>query len=85
MIRGGFFSSTTTADTNAFMFVAVAALAGLFSQQVLEKLRKVSETLFEPAPKTRDTLVSPKPVVTGAHRNRFRSEPPRSPSPAPAS
>lgn len=56
-IRGGFFSSTgTTADANPFMFVALGAFAGLFSHQVLEKLRNIAETAFEKAPSGKNSL-----------------------------
>ncbi|HUR79188.1 MAG TPA: IPT/TIG domain-containing protein, partial [Thermoanaerobaculia bacterium] len=35
---------------------------GLFSREVLEKLKKIAESTFEPAPKTTDSI--PKPAVT---------------------
>lgn len=63
-IRGGFFSAeATTAEANIFMFVALATIAGLFSNQVLEKLRKVAETAFDKAPPGKNSLKSGKPVV----------------------
>jgi hypothetical protein len=50
-IRGGFFSSGSGTDqTNPFMFVTLGALSGLFSQQVLEKLKTIAETAFQKAP-----------------------------------
>jgi IPT/TIG domain len=65
VIRGGFFSSTaTTSDANPFMFVALAALSGLFSQQVLEKLKKVAESAFDKPAQAKDALHEAKPVIT---------------------
>jgi hypothetical protein len=65
VIRGGFFSSTsTTKDANPFMFVALGALSGLFSQQVLEKLKKVAESAFDKPPATDNPLEEPAaPVI----------------------
>lgn len=64
VIRGGFFSSTsTTKDTNPFTFVALGAFSGLFSQQVLEKLKKVAESAFDKPDTQRDTLGTTTPVI----------------------
>ncbi len=73
-IRGGFFSSTSTpGDTNPFMFVALAAIAGLFSREVLEKLKKVAESAFEPAPKTTDSTASTaKPAIASLDPNSVK-------------
>jgi hypothetical protein len=72
-IRGGFFSSTSTpADANPFMFVALAAIAGLFSREVLEKLKKIAESAFEPAPKTTDSTAPAKPVITSLDPNSVK-------------
>ena len=73
-IRGGFFSSTSTTDAaNPFMFVALAAIAGLFSREVLEKLKKIAESAFEPAPKTADsTGASAKPVIASLDPNSVK-------------
>jgi hypothetical protein len=48
ILRAGLFSPSTNArDTSPYGFAAVAALAGLFSDQALEKLKKVAEEFFE--------------------------------------
>lgn len=47
IILGGFFASQSTAQqTNPFGFMALAALAGLFSEQAILKLKTVAETLL---------------------------------------
>jgi hypothetical protein len=72
-IRGGFFSSSaTTADANPFMFVALASIAGLFSREVLEKLKKIAESAFEPAPKTTDSTAPAKPGITSLDPNSVK-------------
>ena len=51
VVRGGFLSLQATGkDINPFAFAALAGLVGLFSEQALEKLKKVSETLWTEAP-----------------------------------
>jgi hypothetical protein len=71
LIRGGFFSSTaTTEQTSPFMFVALAALSGLFSQQVLEKLKKIADTTFGSAPPSSPAGPPPgKPVIVKLSRD----------------
>lgn len=52
VIRGGFFSPQATAEqTSPFGFAALAALAGMFSEQAVLKLKQVFETLLTKAPK----------------------------------
>jgi hypothetical protein len=49
VIRGGFFSpSTTVENTSPFGFAALAAMVGLFSEQAVLKLKRVAETILEP-------------------------------------
>ncbi|MCU1246746.1 MAG: hypothetical protein JWN02_2656, partial [Acidobacteria bacterium] len=69
VIRGGFFSSnTTTSDTNPFMFLAVSALAGLFTRQVMAKLKTIAESMFEKAPEgTRLAIQSLTPSKVPVH------------------
>jgi hypothetical protein len=51
VLRAGLFTPSTTAGgASPFGFAAVAVLAGLFSEQALEKLRQVSSNLFAEAP-----------------------------------
>lgn len=48
IIRGGFFSPTATVtETSPFGFMALAALAGLFSEPAVLKLREVAVTLLK--------------------------------------
>lgn len=50
VIRGGFFSpQATVQQISPFGFAAVAALAGLFSEQAVLKLKQVAETLLTKA------------------------------------
>jgi hypothetical protein len=72
ILRAGLFSPSTNAkNTSPYGFAAVAVLAGLFSDQALEKLKKVAEEFFEklepqadhvssaPAVETSDAAASP--------------------------
>ena len=46
-LRGGLFANGTgPADTSVFGFVAIGALAGLFSEQATRKLKELFDTLF---------------------------------------
>ena len=64
VLRGGLFSTNAPPENaNAFMFVGLAALSGLFSQQVLEKLKKVAESAFEKTTSQKDALQTAKPVI----------------------
>lgn len=48
LFRGGLFSGEASAlSVNKFGMPAVAALAGLFTSQALEKLKKVGDSIFE--------------------------------------
>lgn len=51
LARGGFFSSAAAAaSVNLHGVAAVACLMGLFSQQAVQKLKRVAETMLEKAP-----------------------------------
>lgn len=55
VIRGGFYSSSLGKDLslNLFSFAAFGALTGLFSENAMEKLKQVAESLLTPVdPKT---------------------------------
>lgn len=55
VLRAGLFSpSTSAAHASPFGFAAVAVLAGLFSEQALEKLRQLAANLFAERPKGGD-------------------------------
>ena len=57
IILGGFFASqATTQQTNPFGFMAMAALAGLFSEQAILKLKTVAETLLTEAETMKNSL-----------------------------
>lgn len=65
VVRGGFFSpQSQVSDTSPFGFAAMAALIGMFTEQAVEKLKQVSETLLSPAPKGKNTA-GPGPIITG--------------------
>jgi hypothetical protein len=67
VFRGGLFSgTTTTAEVNTYGFAALAALAGLFSEQAMEKLRTVFAALFTEAKQGIDHVEPDQgaPVVT---------------------
>lgn len=52
VIRGGFFSTeATVTETSPFGFAALACLVGLFSEQAVEKLKEIAQTLFKKVPK----------------------------------
>lgn len=55
VVRGGFFSpQSQISDTSPFGFAALAALVGMFTEQAVEKLRKIMESTFADAPKGAD-------------------------------
>lgn len=57
VLRGGLFSgASTTAEVNSYGFAALAALAGLFSRQATEKLRKVFDVIFTEVEPQEDRL-----------------------------
>jgi len=64
VIRGGFFSPTSTVnETSPFGFAALAALVGMFTEPAVIKLRKVAITVFEPPEQGKDH-VGPAPKLT---------------------
>jgi hypothetical protein len=57
VIRAGFFSpSATIQDANPIGFIALAALAGMFSEQAVLKLKEVAETLLDKPPAGSDAV-----------------------------
>ena len=57
VIRGGFFSTQATVQqTSPFGFMALAALAGLFSEQAVLKLKEVAETLLKKPEEGKDSI-----------------------------
>lgn len=61
VIRGGFFSTNATVgDTSPVGFAAIAALIGMFTEQAVQKLKSVSETILSPAEKGKDHIDGPK-------------------------
>jgi hypothetical protein len=57
VLRAGLFSpSSSSRQASPYGFAAVAALAGLFSDQAIEKLKKVAEELFEKLPAGKDAI-----------------------------
>ena len=55
VIRGGFFSPTATVEqASPFGFAALAGLVGMFSEEAVEKLQDVAETLLAPTPEGAD-------------------------------
>jgi hypothetical protein len=65
IIRGGFFSPTATVnETSPFGFMALAALAGLFSEPAVLKLREVALTLLTDEEEGKDHIyLKPKTKV----------------------
>jgi hypothetical protein len=57
VFRAGLFSpSATTTQVNPFGFAAIAGLVGLFSEQAMEKLRDVFDSLLAPARQGADAV-----------------------------
>ena len=55
VLRAGLFSpSTSTASVSPYGFTAVAILAGLFSEQAMEKLKQLASDLFSERPAGKD-------------------------------
>ena len=55
VLRAGLFSSSSNVDAaSPFGFTAVALLAGLFSEQAMEKLRLLASELFAQQPQGED-------------------------------
>ena len=64
VIRGGFFSTgASVGDTSPVGFAAVAALIGMFTEQAVQKLQKISDSVLSPAEKGKDHISGPK--ITG--------------------
>lgn len=64
LIRGGFFSPEAKVEqTSPFGFAAIAGLIGMFSDQAVEKLKKLAENFFTEAPKGKN-YVPPKDEET---------------------
>lgn len=60
VIRGGFFSTGSTVEnTSPVGFAAIAALIGMFTEQAVQKLKSVSETVLAPAEKGKDHIDGP--------------------------
>ncbi len=75
VIRAGFFSpSASTTEASPYGFAAVAGLAGLFTDQALEKLKKVAEELFEEPPQGKDTVTAEPEVEVAPPQERTRTE-----------
>jgi hypothetical protein len=59
VLRAGLFSSSTSVDAaSPFGFTAVALLAGLFSEQAMEKLRQLAAEIFAEPPQGEDSVPS---------------------------
>jgi hypothetical protein len=56
VIRAGFFTSATIPEATTFSFLAMAALAGMFTDVIVEKLLKVLELIFTKPEPEGDTL-----------------------------
>jgi archaellum biogenesis protein FlaJ (TadC family) len=57
VFRAGLFSpSATTTQVNPFGFAAIAGMVGLFSEQAMEKLRDVFDSLLAPARQGADVV-----------------------------
>jgi hypothetical protein len=64
VIRGGFFSTGATVEhTSPVGFAAVAALIGMFTEQAVQKLQKISDSVLSPPEKGKDHIDGPK--ITG--------------------
>ncbi|MBI4663008.1 MAG: hypothetical protein HY735_29720 [Verrucomicrobia bacterium] len=62
ILRGGLLAGeATVSDTNPFGFAAFASMAGLFSEQAVEKLRQLFEGLLARSPKGRDHVQAEQP------------------------
>jgi hypothetical protein len=62
VLRGGLFSPSTSNDqANPFGFAAVAILAGLFSEQAMEKLSEIADDLFTKVAPGKDHFTEAEP------------------------
>jgi hypothetical protein len=75
VFRAGLFSSSSsTAQTSPYGFAAIAAFAGLFTDQAVEKLKKVAEELFDKVPPGKDSVSALPLAKTGAARATSQTE-----------
>jgi hypothetical protein len=75
VLRAGLFSSSaSTAQTSPYGFAAIASFAGLFTDQAVEKLKKVAEELFEKLPPLKDSVAALPLVKTGSARQSSQTE-----------
>jgi hypothetical protein len=65
IIRGSISPSAPTSPSSVDGHVAIAALVGLFSQQAMEKLKKIAESFFSAAPGGQNPA-PPIPVIATA-------------------
>ena len=67
LLRAGLFSgSASTQEASPYGFAGIAALTGLFTDQAVEKLRKIAEQVFEPLGPQADHYEAETPIaVTG--------------------
>ena len=64
VLRGGLFSSSSsTEQASPYGFAAIAALTGLFTDQAVEKLKKVAEDVFEKLEPQKDHFEAQAPAV----------------------
>jgi hypothetical protein len=64
VLRAGLFTTTgESGSANPFGFTAVAIMAGLFSEQAMEKLKQIATELFAPRPQGEDH-VEPENIAT---------------------
>ena len=75
VLRAGLFSSSaSTAQTSPYGFAAIAAFAGLFTDQAVEKLRRVAEELFDKPLPSKDSVSALPLAKTGAARTTSQTE-----------
>jgi hypothetical protein len=65
VLRAGLFSSTAAGAVSPFGFTTVAVLAGLFSEQAMEKLRQIATQLFSEQPVGQDHVAPENPADAG--------------------
>lgn len=75
IVRAGLFSpSASTAEASPYGFAALAALAGLFSDQAAEKLKKVAVELFDEAPQGKDAVTAEPEAEVGVPTERRQTD-----------
>jgi len=70
IVRAGFLSGSSVETSSPFGFVALAALAGLFTDQGIRKLRQVFETLLTEAQEGPDPKSEPVPESEPGSKNQ---------------